>query len=123
MFGRLGVRGHYIYNTKIFYFADVLKRLKKDYAIRVAVNDDVETNVKVSVTPLPIDWADVNVIVVVEIEATKQVPDIPVPETDIPTKIFEFDAVMETLVDDVVAVVEVAVVVEEIVLAINNPAE
>ena len=73
--------------------------------------------------PLPIDCADVKVIVVVEIEATKQVPDIPVPETDIPTKIFGFAMVMTTVVIDDVVPDVTAVVVEEIVLAVNKPAE
>ena len=71
--------------------------------------------------PLFIDCADVKVIVVVETEATKQVPVIPVPETDIPTKIFGFAMVMTTVVIADVVPDVTAVVEEEIVLAIKEP--
>ena len=72
--------------------------------------------------PLPIVCADVNVIDVPETEATKQVPETPVPETDIPTKIFGFAMVMTTVVIADVVPDVTAVVEEEIVLAINEPA-
>jgi len=66
-----------------FYFRGDLSKLT--YAILVAVKLVFEEIVNVNVLDAPIDWADVNVIVVPEILPTKQVPDIPVPDTVIPT--------------------------------------
>ena len=54
--------------------------------------------------------AVVNVIVVDEIEKTKQIPEIPVPVTIIPTIIEGLIAVIATVKEGVIAVVVVAVV-------------
>ena len=103
-----------------FYFRGDLSKLT--YAILVAVKFVKDCIVKVSNVKLGIDCEVVNVIVVPDTEATKQVPDIPVPVTTIPTMILEFDVDITTVVDEVVALVEVEVVIEVELRIINDPA-
>ena len=77
--------------------------------------------VKVRTVPAPILCEEVNVIVVAEIEKTKQSPTIPVPVIVIPTRIAALLELITTDVDEDVADVVVAVVLDDIVRIIIEP--
>ena len=102
-----------------FYFRGDLSKL--NYAILVAVKFVFPVIVKVRTVPAPILCEEVNVIVVAEIEKTKQSPTIPVPVIVIPTRIAALLEVITTLVDADVAVVDVAVVDDDVVRIIKFP--
>ena len=91
------------------------------YAILVAVKFVFDVMVKVRTVDAEILCAEVNVIVVPEIEKTKQSPTMPVPVIDIPTRIAALLELITTDVDEDVADVLVAVVLDDIVRIIIEP--
>ena len=91
------------------------------YAILVAVKFVFDVMVKVRTVDAEILCAEVNVIVVEEIERTRQAPTMPVPVICIPTIIAGLVEVITTDVDEDVAVVVVAVVLDDVVRIIKEP--
>ena len=110
----------YVYGLYIYFFPCVISS-KLVYAILGAVKLVYDGIVKVRTVDAPIVCAEVNVIVVTEIEKTRQFALIPVPVIIIPTIIEGLVEVIITLVDEDVAVVDVGVVDDEIVRIIKEP--